>query len=76
MGVKIPRLEGGRREESLTDYLLEIPVSISEAIKAFQEVHKIVLDVAEKRQHYENYSMKLIRQNERLMQSKTSLFQD
>ncbi len=48
MGVKIPRLEGGRREESLTDYLLEIPVSISEAIKAFQEVHKIVLDVAEK----------------------------
>jgi len=48
MGVKIPRLEGGRREESLTDYLLEIPVSISEALKAFQEVHKIVLDVAEK----------------------------
>ncbi len=48
MGVKIPRLEGGRREESLTDYLLEIPVSISEAMKAFQEVHKIVLDVAEK----------------------------
>ena len=48
MGVKIPRLEGGRREEALTDYLLEIPVSISEAMKAFQEVHKIVLDVAEK----------------------------
>jgi len=48
MGVKIPRLEGGRREELLTDYLLEIPVSISEAMKAFQEVHKIVLDVAEK----------------------------
>jgi len=48
MGVKIPRLEGGRREESLTEYLLEIPVSISEAMKAFQEVHKIVLDVAEK----------------------------
>jgi len=36
MGVKIPRLEGGRREGSLTDYLLEIPVSISEAMKAFQ----------------------------------------
>jgi len=48
MGVKIPRLEGGRREQVLTEYLLEIPVSISEAIKAFQEVHKIVLDVAEK----------------------------
>lgn len=48
MGVKIPRLEGGTREQSLTEYLLEIPVSISEAVKAFQEVHKIVLDVAEK----------------------------
>jgi len=48
MGVKIPRLEGGRREHALTEYLLEIPVSISEAMKAFQEVHKIVLDVAEK----------------------------
>jgi len=47
LGVKITRLEGGRREESLTDYLLEIPVSSSEAMKAFQEVHKIVLDVAE-----------------------------
>jgi V/A-type H+-transporting ATPase subunit D len=48
MGVKIPRLEGGTREQALTAYLLEIPVSISEAMKAFQEVHKIVLDVAEK----------------------------
>lgn len=48
MGVKIPRLEGGTREQSLTEYLLEIPVSISEAMKAFQEVHKIVLDIAEK----------------------------
>ncbi len=48
MGVKIPRLEGGTREQSLTEYLLEIPVSIGEAMKAFQEVHKIVLDVAEK----------------------------
>jgi len=48
MGVKIPRLEGGTREQALTEYLLEIPISISEAMKAFQEVHKIVLDVAEK----------------------------
>jgi len=48
MGVKIPRLEGGTREQALTEYLLEIPVSISEAMKAFQEVNKIVLDVAEK----------------------------
>jgi len=48
MGVKIPRLEGGTRTQALTEYLLEIPVSINEAMKAFQEVHKIVLDVAEK----------------------------
>jgi len=48
MGVSIPKLEGGTREQALTEYLLEIPVSISEAMKAFQEIHKIVLDVAEK----------------------------
>jgi len=48
MGVRIPKLEGGTREQGLTEYLLELPTSISEAIKAFQEVHKIVLDVAEK----------------------------
>lgn len=48
MGVRIPKLEGGTREQSLTEYLLELPTSISEAIKAFQEIHKIVLDVAEK----------------------------
>ena len=48
MGVSIPKLEGGTREQPLTEYLLEIPVSISEAMKAFQEIHKIVLDVAEK----------------------------
>ena len=48
MGVSIPKLEGGTREGSLSEYLLEIPTSISEAVKAFQEVHKIVLDVAEK----------------------------
>lgn len=48
MGVRIPKLEGGNREQAITEYLLELPTSISEAIKAFQELHKIVLDVAEK----------------------------
>ena len=48
MGVRIPKLEGGTREHAITEHLLELPVSISEAIKAFQEVHKIILDVAEK----------------------------
>jgi V/A-type H+/Na+-transporting ATPase subunit D len=31
-----------------TDYLLELPASINEAIMAYQKIHKIVLDVAEK----------------------------
>lgn len=48
MGVRIPKLKGGNREQAITEYLLELPTSISEAIKTFQELHKIVLDVAEK----------------------------
>jgi len=48
MGVRIPKLEGGTRKQAITEHLLELPTSISEAIKAFQEVHKIILDVAEK----------------------------
>jgi len=48
MGVRIPKLEGGTREQDLAEHLLELPTSISETIKAFQEIHKIVLDVAEK----------------------------
>lgn len=48
MGVRVPKLEGGNREQVLTEYLLELPTSINEAIKAFQQLHKIVLDVAEK----------------------------
>ena len=48
MGVRIPKLVGGQRQEALTEYLLELPTSINEAIKSFQQVHKMVLDVAEK----------------------------
>jgi V/A-type H+/Na+-transporting ATPase subunit D len=48
MGVRIPRLVGGHRQEALTEYLLELPTSVNEAIKSFQQVHKMVLDVAEK----------------------------
>ena len=46
MGVRIPKLEGGQSEKILTEHLLELPTSISEAVKAFQQVHKMVLDVA------------------------------
>jgi V/A-type H+/Na+-transporting ATPase subunit D len=47
MGVKIPKIGGGQ-SESLTEHLLELPPSINEAIKAYQNVHKMVLEVAEK----------------------------
>ncbi|MGA8082548.1 MAG: V-type ATP synthase subunit D [Candidatus Nitrosopolaris sp.] len=48
MGVRIPKLVGGQRHDPLTEYLLELPTAINEAIKSFQQVHKMVLDVAEK----------------------------
>jgi V/A-type H+-transporting ATPase subunit D len=48
MGVKIPKIEGGKSNQALTEHLLELPPSINEAIKAFHNVHKMVLDVAEK----------------------------
>lgn len=48
MGVRIPKIEGGKSSQALTEHLLELPPSINEAIKAFHNVHKMVLDVAEK----------------------------
>ncbi|MDE1814085.1 MAG: V-type ATP synthase subunit D [Thaumarchaeota archaeon] len=48
MGVRIPKIEGGKSDQALTEHLLELPPSINEAIKAFRNVHKMVLDVAEK----------------------------
>ncbi len=48
MGVRIPKIEGGQGNQALTEHLLELPPSINEAIKTFQTVHKMVLDVAEK----------------------------
>jgi V/A-type H+-transporting ATPase subunit D len=48
MGVRIPKIEGGKSNQALIEHLLELPPSINEAIKAFQNVHKMVLDVAEK----------------------------
>ena len=48
MGVRIPKIGGGQGNQALTEHLLELPPSINEAIKAFQNVHRMVLDVAEK----------------------------
>ena len=48
MGVRIPKIGGGQSNNALTEHLLELPPSINEAIKAYQNVHKMVLEVAEK----------------------------
>ncbi len=48
MGVRIPKIGGGQSNSTLTEHLLELPPSINEAIKAYQNVHKMVLEVAEK----------------------------
>ncbi|HXU95837.1 MAG TPA: V-type ATP synthase subunit D [Candidatus Nitrosotalea sp.] len=48
MGVRIPKIEGGKSNQALTEHLLELTPSINEAIKAFHNVHKMVIDVAEK----------------------------
>ncbi|HWY34839.1 MAG TPA: V-type ATP synthase subunit D [Nitrosopumilaceae archaeon] len=48
MGVSIPKLQGGQSSTAIIEHILELPPSINEAIKAFQNVHKMVLDVAEK----------------------------
>jgi len=48
MGVSIPKLQGGQSNTAIIEHMLELPPSINEAIKAFQNVHKMVLDVAEK----------------------------
>lgn len=48
MGVSIPKLQGGQSSTATIEHILELPTSINEAIKAFQNIHKMVLDVAEK----------------------------
>jgi len=48
MGVRIPKIRGGQSNQILTEHLLELQPSINEAIKAYQNVHKMVLEVAEK----------------------------
>lgn len=48
MGVRIPEVLTKSSGQAGLEYLLEIPASINQAVKAFQEVHQMVLDVAEK----------------------------
>lgn len=48
MGVKIPEVTSESAGQAGQEYLLEIPAAVNQAIKAYQEVHQMVLDVAEK----------------------------
>jgi len=48
MGVRIPEVMTRSSGQAGQEYLLEIPASINQAVKAFQDVHQMVLDVAEK----------------------------
>ena len=48
MGVKIPEVMTRSSGQAGMEYLLEIPASVNQAVKAFQDVHQMVLDVAEK----------------------------
>jgi V/A-type H+/Na+-transporting ATPase subunit D len=48
MGVKIPEITSESSGSTGQEYLLEIPAAVNQAIKAFQDVHQMVLDVAEK----------------------------
>ncbi len=48
MGVRIPHLEGAGSMDDFPEMFLELPTSIHEAIKIFRQIHKMVLDVAEK----------------------------
>ena len=47
MGVEIPELTSEASGRAGQEYLLEVPPSINQTIKAFQDVHQIVLDIAE-----------------------------
>jgi V/A-type H+/Na+-transporting ATPase subunit D len=48
MGVKIPEITSESLGQTGQEYLLELPAAVNQAIKAFQDVHQMVLDVAEK----------------------------
>jgi len=48
MGVKIPEITSEATASAGQEYLLELPAAVNQAIKAFQDVHRMVLDVAEK----------------------------
>jgi len=61
MGVRTPRVEGGRFVPLPTSALLDLPTSVEEAVRRFQEIYEVVLDIAEK----ENALRRLLREIEK-----------
>ena len=48
MGVKTPRVDGGNYTPLPAATLLDLPTSVHEAVRHFQGVYEVILDVAEK----------------------------
>ncbi len=61
MGVRTPRVDGGSFQPLPTVSLIDLPTSVGEAVRRFQQIYEVVLDVAEK----ENALRRLLREIER-----------
>jgi V/A-type H+/Na+-transporting ATPase subunit D len=61
MGVRTPKVDGGDFEPLPVLSLLDLPTSIDEAVRRFQEIYGVILDIAEK----ENALRRLLREIER-----------
>ena len=61
MGVRTPRVDGGAFQPLPAISLLDLPTSVAEAVRRFQEIYEVVLDIAEK----ENALRRLLREIER-----------
>jgi V/A-type H+/Na+-transporting ATPase subunit D len=61
MGVRTPRVDGGAFEPLPSVSLLDLPTSVGEAVRRFQEIYDVVLDIAEK----ENALRRLLREIEK-----------
>jgi V/A-type H+-transporting ATPase subunit D len=48
MGVRIPSIEQPDGHAQAVEFLMEVPASVNQAMVAFQEMHEMVLQVAEK----------------------------
>ncbi len=61
MGVRTPRVDGGAFGPLPSVSLLDLPTSVAEAVRRFQEIYEVVLDIAEK----ENALRRLLREIEK-----------